>query len=60
MAELPGLDERSPLIPLITSSRDNCLGSDCPKLRDCHVMAARREALIAEPGLNDEVGDLSP
>ena len=48
LAELPALDERSPLIPLITSSRDNCLGSDCPKLRDCHVMAARREALQAD------------
>ncbi|MDF3823134.1 hypothetical protein P3G55_24810, partial [Leptospira sp. 96542] len=28
LAELPGLDERSPLIPLITSTRDNCLGQD--------------------------------
>ena len=26
LAELPGLDERSPMIPLVTSSRDNCLG----------------------------------
>ena len=30
LAELPGLDERSPLIPLVTSTRDNCLGSQCP------------------------------
>ena len=27
LAELPGLDERSPLIPVVTSTRENCLGS---------------------------------
>ena len=48
LAELPGLDERSPLIPLITSNRDNCLGSTCPKFKTCHVHAARREALAAD------------
>lgn len=48
LAELPGLDERSPLIPLATSSRDNCLGSQCPRLRGCHVNQARREALAAD------------
>lgn len=48
LAELPGLDERSPVIPLITSSRDNCLGSQCPRLRGCHVNLARREALLAD------------
>jgi ATP-dependent DNA helicase DinG len=48
LAELPGLDERSPLIPLITSTRDNCLGAQCPKFRACHVNLARREALAAD------------
>ncbi len=48
LAELPGLDERSPLIPLITSNRENCLGSPCPKFKTCHVNAARREALGAD------------
>lgn len=48
MAELPGLDERSPVIPLVTSTRENCLGSLCPKFRDCHVNLARREALAAD------------
>ncbi len=48
LAELPGLDERSPLIPLITSSRDNCLGSQCPKFKTCHVNSARRDALGAD------------
>jgi ATP-dependent DNA helicase DinG len=30
LAELPGLDERSALIPLVTSTRENCLGAQCP------------------------------
>lgn len=48
LAELPGLDERSPLIPLITSTRENCLGASCPQFRACHVNLARREALAAD------------
>lgn len=48
LAELPGLDERSPVIAVVTSSRDNCLGSQCPEFRDCHVNQARREALAAD------------
>lgn len=48
LAEMDGLDERSPLIPLISSSRDNCLGTDCPDYRACHVVKARREAMEAD------------
>ncbi|HZY18671.1 MAG TPA: ATP-dependent DNA helicase [Ramlibacter sp.] len=48
LAELPGLDERSPVIPLVTSTRENCLGAQCPKFRGCHVHQARREALAAD------------
>jgi ATP-dependent DNA helicase DinG len=48
LAELPGLDERSALIPWVTSTRDNCLGAQCPKFRACHVNLARREALAAD------------
>jgi ATP-dependent DNA helicase DinG len=48
LAELPGLDERSPLIPFVTSTRENCLGAQCPKFRACHVNLARREALAAD------------
>lgn len=48
LAEMPGLDERSPLIPLVTSTRENCLGSQCPQFRNCHVSLARREALAAD------------
>lgn len=48
LAEMPGLDERSPLIPLITSNRENCLGSQCPNFKSCHVNAARKDALGAD------------
>ena len=48
LAELEGLDERSAVIPLVTSTRDNCLGAQCPQFRACHVNLARREALAAD------------
>ena len=48
LAELEGLDERSSVIPLVTSSRENCLGSECPQFRQCHVVKARREAMAAD------------
>ncbi|MEO7547759.1 MAG: ATP-dependent DNA helicase, partial [Ramlibacter sp.] len=48
LAELVGLDERSPIIPFVTSTRENCLGAQCPKFRACHVNLARREALAAD------------
>lgn len=48
MAELTQMDERSPVIPLVTSTRDNCLGAHCPQIQNCHVNLARREALAAD------------
>ena len=48
LSELEGLDERSPAIPLVTSTRENCLGSSCEHFRQCHVNVARRDALAAD------------
>ena len=48
LAEIEGLDDRSPVIPLVTSTRDNCLGTECAEYRSCHVMHARREAMAAD------------
>jgi ATP-dependent DNA helicase DinG len=48
MAEVSALDERSPIIPLVTSTRDNCLGSACPQIRNCHTNLARQEAMKAD------------
>ena len=31
-----------------TSTRDNCLGQECPNAKECFVMAARREAQAAD------------
>ena len=48
LAELPGLDERSSLLPFITSTRENCLGSECGHYRECPVMQARKNAMAAD------------
>lgn len=48
LAEVDGLDERSALIPLVSSTRDNCLGSECPRFSECHVFRARKEAMAAD------------
>ncbi len=48
LAEVPGLDESSPLWPWVSSTRDNCLGSACPQQRQCHVSLARKEAMAAD------------
>ena len=48
LAEIEGLDDRSPVIPLVTSTRDNCLGAECPAFAACHVVQARREAMAAD------------
>ncbi len=48
IAELTGLDEQSPLIAHITSTRENCIGAQCPSFRACHVNLARREAMAAD------------
>ena len=48
LAELAGLDERSPVLPLVSSTRENCLGSECPDFQACHVVRARREAMAAD------------
>ncbi|MEY4911045.1 MAG: hypothetical protein RL761_708, partial [Pseudomonadota bacterium] len=48
LAEMSGLDERSPVLPLVTSTRENCLGSDCPKSKECYVNLARKEAMSAD------------
>jgi ATP-dependent DNA helicase DinG len=73
LSELTELPEQSPVWPLITSTRENCLGSECPHFSRCHVFEARRNAqaadivvvnhhlLLADLALKDEgFGDLLP
>ncbi len=40
--------EESGLLPLVTSTADNCLGSECPQFEECYVAMARREAQDAD------------
>jgi ATP-dependent DNA helicase DinG len=47
-AELPGLGEADPVWPWVTSTRENCLGAECPAYEECFVLAARREAQAAD------------
>jgi ATP-dependent DNA helicase DinG len=48
LSELPQLDERSGIAALVTSTRENCLGTACAHAPACHVYRARREALGAD------------
>ncbi|MGL4666943.1 MAG: ATP-dependent DNA helicase, partial [Saezia sp.] len=48
MAEVTGLDERSPVIAIVTSTRENCLGSECPQFHECYLMQARKAAMAAD------------
>ena len=47
-AECATVPEDSAAWAAATSTRDNCLGQDCPNARECFVMAARREAQAAD------------
>jgi ATP-dependent DNA helicase DinG len=73
LSELTDLPEQSPVWPQITSTRENCLGSECPQFSRCHLVEARRNAqaadivvvnhhlLLADLALKDEgFGDLLP
>jgi ATP-dependent DNA helicase DinG len=48
IAELPNIGEQDPVWPWVTSTRENCLGAECPQFEDCFVLAARREAQAAD------------
>ena len=47
-AECSEVPENSPVWSMVTSTRENCLGQDCPQHKECFVLAARREALAAD------------
>jgi len=48
VSELDEVATDSPVWPLVTSTQDNCLGADCPKLNQCHLVRARRQAQEAD------------
>ncbi|MBU3724927.1 MAG: ATP-dependent DNA helicase [Burkholderiaceae bacterium] len=73
IAECAEVPENAPIWSQATSTRENCLGQQCPRLTDCHLMAARTRAaqadlvvinhhlLCADMALRDEgFGELLP
>lgn len=48
LAELTDLREDDPVRAAVTSTRDNCLGTECAEYPRCHVVTARREAQAAD------------
>ena len=47
-ADLAEVAEDAPVWAHATSTRENCLGQECPNYKDCFVMRARRNALAAD------------
>jgi ATP-dependent DNA helicase DinG len=48
LAEVEVLGDDSPLLPRVTSTADNCLGTGCARFEDCHFVRARRRAQAAD------------
>jgi len=47
-AELAEVPEGAAIWPAVTSTRDNCLGTECAHFENCFVVRARRRALAAD------------
>ena len=45
---LPNVPENAPIWMQVTSTRDNCLGQECPQHKECFVLKARKEAMEAD------------
>jgi ATP-dependent DNA helicase DinG len=73
IAEMTRLSDVDPVWPWVTSTRESCLGPECPKFERCHLVDARRDAqgadvvvvnhhlLLADLVLKEEgFGDLLP
>lgn len=48
LGEVGDIDDGSPIWSRVSSTTDNCLGSECPMYSECWVMAARRAAQEAD------------
>ena len=47
-AEWPDIPDDALVWTQVTSTRENCLGSDCPNHKECFVMQARKDAQAAD------------
>ncbi|AEP30331.1 ATP-dependent DNA helicase [Brumicola nitratireducens] len=48
IGELKTIKEDAKVLPIVTSTVDNCLGKDCPSYEDCYLVKARRKAMEAD------------
>ncbi len=48
LAEMSEISEDARVWPMVTSTSDNCLGSECPDWADCYVVKARKDAQDAD------------
>ncbi|GMR01480.1 MAG: ATP-dependent DNA helicase [Gammaproteobacteria bacterium] len=48
ISELTAVPEDSYIWPMVTSTTDNCLGSDCDKWESCFIVNARKNAQAAD------------
>lgn len=46
--DLAQIPEDAEIWQRVTSTRENCLGQECPRIRDCFVVKARRQAQDAD------------
>ncbi len=47
-SECVDVPETASVWPLVTSTRENCLGSECPNHKECFVLEARKRALASD------------
>ncbi|MCY4148606.1 MAG: ATP-dependent DNA helicase [Gammaproteobacteria bacterium] len=48
LSEMEDLAENSPVLRVVTSTSENCLGGHCPDFNKCHVNTARKKAAESE------------
>ena len=48
ISEITGIPEDARVLPLVTSTLDNCLGRDCPDYDECYLVKARKKAMEAD------------
>jgi ATP-dependent DNA helicase DinG len=48
IAEVSSLPDNAKVIPLVSSTVDNCLGKDCSDYQECYLFKARKKAMEAD------------
>jgi len=48
ISEFNNIPEKSTIWPLVTSTKDNCMGQDCEYYKSCFLIKARKKAITSE------------